>query len=57
MVTHTIDKPVYCRDCNSRNTFIKHDQLNVLTDKNDVFEQCFKCKVCNHLTWWNTKHK
>jgi hypothetical protein len=46
-------KPIYCKDCSSRDTFEKFESMNILSESGKIIEQCFKCRRCGKLTWWH----
>jgi hypothetical protein len=51
MAVETRLKPVYCRDCKSQGSYERYETRDVLTEGGSVFLECWKCRICGHLTW------
>lgn len=51
MVTEMKDKPIYCRDCNSRDTWERAQDLDVTdSDTGKVLWEGWRCGVCGATT-------
>lgn len=44
--------PIYCKDCHSQYTFRRDEHSDILLESGTVFEECFKCSVCGHKTYY-----
>lgn len=45
-----MDNPIYCKDCNSYDTFILNPAGDVYDDNKNLMWVSFKCKKCGHKT-------
>jgi len=45
------NKPIFCRDCGSKDSFIKDMLYSMRTESGVVIEQCWRCVKCNHVTF------
>ncbi len=51
----TVVKPVYCRECHSRDTFEPYPDRDIKTESGQVLFVCWKCQSCGHTTWYPLK--
>jgi hypothetical protein len=45
-------KPIYCKNCNSRESWQRFPIEDIWTESGKAFEFCFKCTVCGSKTWY-----
>ena len=44
------NEPIYCKDCDSRNSWKRQPSGDVPFDSGKAFELCYECKVCHSKT-------
>ncbi len=52
----TANRPIYCRDCTARDSYVEHEKMNIKYESGQVMERCWKCKRCGHITWRLENH-
>lgn len=48
-------KPIFCKECNSPNTFVRNPDGDWKTESGIVVEKCWICVKCHRQTWYPTK--
>ena len=43
-------KPIYCRQCHSQNSFIRYPEGDILSEKDKVLWEKWKCENCGNTT-------
>jgi len=49
-MTNNNHKPVYCRDCRTQNSWVRHPEKDVMAESGQAFMLGWICKVCGSTT-------